>query len=74
MDTPAALIGRLPRQPEDSVKRRARLARETLTIAQARSDLAHGLGIDDDALEPWLDALEFDETIPLPTAPARTTR
>jgi hypothetical protein len=36
-------------------------------IAEARAEIAAGKGIDDEALETWLDALDHDENTPLPT-------
>jgi hypothetical protein len=44
-----------------------RVSREAAVIAEARAEIAAGQGIDDDALESWLDALEFDGNAPLPT-------
>jgi hypothetical protein len=44
-----------------------RIRREAAVIAEARAEIAAGHGIDDDALEAWLDALDHDENTPLPT-------
>ncbi|HEX3575798.1 MAG TPA: hypothetical protein VHU42_14450, partial [Rhodopila sp.] len=44
-----------------------RIRHEALVIAEARAEIAAGKGIDDEALETWLDALDHDENTPLPT-------
>lgn len=55
-----------PHRTETEAERHARIQREATVIAQAEADIDAGLGIDDDDLEQWLDALEHDETAPLP--------
>jgi len=47
-----------------------RVLREADAVAEGRAEIAAGQGIDDDALEAWLDALDQDESAPLPTAVA----
>lgn len=63
-----------PPRPETEAARLARIEREEAIIARAEADIDAGLGIDDDDLEEWLDALDQDENTPLPsprgTAPA----
>lgn len=56
----------LPHRPEAAAERKSRIARESTIIARAEADIASGLGVDDDDLETWLDALDQDENAPLP--------
>jgi hypothetical protein len=62
-------------RPEAEADRLSRIRREEAIIARAEADIDAGLGIDDDDLEWWLDALTRDENAPLPlprsTPPAR---
>ena len=55
------------RRPETAEERTARIAREAEIIAKARADLDAGLGIDDDDLEAWLDDLDHDPDMEIPT-------
>jgi hypothetical protein len=52
---------------ETDAERRARIAREAAVIAQAEADLDAGRGLDDEALEAWLDRLDVDPNAKLPT-------
>ncbi len=64
-----------PRRPEAEAIRSARIQREEAVIAKAEADLGAGLGIEDDDVEAWLDALEDDPSAPLPDPQkARVTR
>lgn len=56
-----------PPRSESEIERESRVRREAEMIAQGRADIDAGLGIEDDALEDWLDALDRDEDIPLPS-------
>jgi len=47
---------------ETAAERSDRLREERLILSQAEADIDAGLGIDDDALEQWLDRLDHDET------------
>ena len=51
---------------ETGPDREARLRRERALIAKAHAEIEAGLGIEEDDLEAWLDALEQDENTPLP--------
>jgi len=55
------------RHPETDNERLSRIQHEEAIIAKAEADIDAGLGIDDDDLERWLDALDLDENAPLPT-------
>lgn len=55
------------RRPEAEADRRARIEREEAIIARAEADLDAGLGIEDDDVEAWLDALDHDPDVPLPS-------
>ena len=54
-------------RPETPAEREERVRREAAVIAEARADVAAGNGIEDDALEAWLDSLDRDENAPIPT-------
>lgn len=41
-------------------------AQEAAMIARAEAEIDAGLGIEDAAFEAWLDALDHDESTPLP--------
>jgi hypothetical protein len=51
---------------ETPTKRRDRVRLEALILEQARAEIAAGQGIDDEALEAWLDELDHDANAPLP--------
>jgi predicted transcriptional regulator len=44
------------------------MQREDAIVAKAEADIAAGLGIDDDQVEAWLDALDRDPHTPLPSS------
>ncbi len=45
---------------------RLRIEREEAVIAKAEADIDAGLGIEDDDVEGWLDALDQNPNAPLP--------
>ncbi len=45
----------------------ARMAREEAIIMKAEADIDAGLGIEDDEVEAWLDALDNDPDASLPS-------
>ncbi len=62
-----------PSPAETAAERTARLQREADAIALGHAQIDAGHGIEDDALETWLDALDRDPDAPLP-APASQPR
>ncbi len=54
-------------RPERPAEREERVRQEAAIIAAARADVAAGNGIEDSALEAWLDSLDQDENAPIPT-------
>lgn len=50
-----------------------RIRREAAIIEGARAEVAAGQGIEDEALDGWLDALDVDENAP-PPVPVSTRR
>lgn len=67
-------IPRDDRRPETPAEREERVRQEAAIIAAARADVAAGNGIEDNALEAWLDSLDQNEDAPIPTpsSPCRT--
>ncbi len=55
------------RRPETEADRLGRIEREEAIIAKAEADIDAGLGIEDDDLEAWLDALDHHPDAPLPS-------
>jgi hypothetical protein len=51
---------------ETQAEREDRIRQEAATIDRARAEIAAGHGLDDAALEAWLDALEHDPQAPVP--------
>ena len=60
--------GTPPTRSETPAERAERVRREAEVIAKAEADIDAGLGIEDDELEEWLDALDRDEGRPAPLA------
>lgn len=60
-------IPRDDRRPETPAEREERVRQEAAIIAAARADVAAGNGIEDNALEAWLDNLDQNEDAPIPT-------
>ena len=58
-----------PRRSETEAERHERVECERAIIAKAEADIDAGLGIDDDDLEKWLDALDHNPDAPLPSPP-----
>ena len=56
----------MSQRPETPAEQAARIRHEAAVIAKGHADLDAGLGIEDDALEAWLDRLDHDESAPLP--------
>ncbi len=56
-----------PHQPEADAARHSRIKREEAIIAKAEADIDAGLGIEDDEVEAWLDALDHNPGTPLPS-------
>jgi hypothetical protein len=56
-----------PPRSESAIERESRVRHEAEMIAQGHADIAAGLGIEDDALEDWLDALDRNGDIPFPS-------
>lgn len=60
---------------ETPAERAARLRWEAAEIERAEEELAAGLGIDDEALDAWLDELDRDPDTPVPKlAPSSARR
>jgi hypothetical protein len=55
-----------PAAIESQDERESRIRREGAVIAKAHADIKAGLGIDNDALSAWLDALDDDPNTPPP--------
>lgn len=53
-------------EQETPAQREARIRLEARIIAQAEADIDAGLGIEEEAFEAWLDALDLDPDAPLP--------
>jgi len=51
---------------EPPADRTARIRREAVVIAKGHADIDAGDGIENDALETWLDELDRDENAPSP--------
>ena len=51
---------------ETTAERERRIRLEAALIARARLEIQAGQGIDDDALDAWLDRLDHDENAPVP--------
>lgn len=59
----------LPQVAESAVNRDARIRQETETIAHAHAAIDAGFGIEDEAMEAWLESLDTDPYTPLPPRP-----
>jgi hypothetical protein len=58
-----------PNTLESPEARHARIAREHAICVKANADIDAGLGVEDEAMEAWLDQLERDPNTTLPRAP-----
>ena len=52
-------------QAKSNTEQETRIRREAAVIRDARAEIPAGKGIDDDALEAWLDQLDQDRNAPL---------
>lgn len=53
---------------ETVAKRQERVRRAREIVQAAEDEIAIGLGIEDEAFDRWLDALDDDPTAPLPSS------
>jgi hypothetical protein len=64
----------IPQGGETASERTARIRREAEVIANAHADIDAGLGIEDDAMEAWLEELDANPYAPLPSSRASALR